>query len=68
MRATMSDELNKLSVTAARARGLPEWRLLLTLPLLGIHQLVHALKDVEFLPRELPHDLLQAEMRCNVGW
>lgn len=32
VRATMLDELNKLSVTAARARGLPEGRLLLKYP------------------------------------
>ncbi len=32
VRATMLDELNKLSVTAARARGLPEWKLLLKYP------------------------------------
>jgi peptide/nickel transport system permease protein len=32
MRATMLDEQNKLYVTAARAKGLPEWRLLLKYP------------------------------------
>lgn len=32
VRATMSDELNKLSVTAARARGVPETRLLIKYP------------------------------------
>ena len=32
IRATMLDELNKLSVTAARARGLPEWKLTLKYP------------------------------------
>ena len=32
VRATMLDEINKLSVTAARARGIPEWRLLLKYP------------------------------------
>jgi len=32
VRATMLDEINKLSVTAARARGLPERRLLLKYP------------------------------------
>ena len=32
MRATMLDEKNKLYVTAARARGLPEWKLLLKYP------------------------------------
>ncbi|MBM3301540.1 MAG: ABC transporter permease [Deltaproteobacteria bacterium] len=32
MRATMLDEINKLSVTTARARGLPEWKLLLKYP------------------------------------
>lgn len=32
VRATMLDELNKLSVTAARARGLPEHRLIMKYP------------------------------------
>ena len=32
VRATMTDELNKLSVTAARARGVPETRLLIKYP------------------------------------
>lgn len=32
MRATMLDEKNKLYVTAARARGVPEWKLLLKYP------------------------------------
>ncbi len=32
VRATMLDELNKLSVTAARAKGLPEWKLILKYP------------------------------------
>jgi len=32
MRATMLDEKNKLYVTAARAKGLPEWKLLLKYP------------------------------------
>ncbi len=32
VRATMLDEINKLSVVAARARGIPEWRLLLKYP------------------------------------
>ena len=32
VRATMLDEINKLSVTAARARGVPEWKLLLKYP------------------------------------
>ena len=32
MRATLLDEKNKLYVTAARARGLPEWKLLLKYP------------------------------------
>jgi peptide/nickel transport system permease protein len=32
VRATMLDEINKLSVTAARARGVPEWRLILKYP------------------------------------
>ena len=32
VRATMLDEIGKLSVVAARARGLPEWRLLLKYP------------------------------------
>lgn len=32
MRATLLDEKNKLYVTAARARGVPEWKLLLKYP------------------------------------
>jgi peptide/nickel transport system permease protein len=32
MRATLLDEKNKLYVTAARAKGLPEWKLLLQYP------------------------------------
>jgi len=32
MRATLLDEKNKLYVTAARAKGLPEWKLLLKYP------------------------------------
>ncbi len=32
VRATMLDELNKLSVTAARARGIPEWKVILKYP------------------------------------
>jgi peptide/nickel transport system permease protein len=32
MRATMLDEKNRLYVTAARARGMPEWKLLLKYP------------------------------------
>src|SRR5688500_4852483 len=32
MRATMLDEKNKLYVTAARAKGLPEWKLLMKYP------------------------------------
>jgi peptide/nickel transport system permease protein len=32
MRATLLDEKNKLYVTAARARGMPEWRLLMKYP------------------------------------
>ncbi len=32
VRATMLDEINNLSVTAARARGVPEWKLLLKYP------------------------------------
>lgn len=32
MRATLLDEKNKLYVTAARARGMPEWKLLLKYP------------------------------------
>ena len=32
MRATMLDELNKLYVTAARARGVPHWRLIWKYP------------------------------------
>ena len=32
VRATMSDEINKLSVTAARARGNPEWKVMVKYP------------------------------------
>ena len=56
VRATMSDELNKLSVTAARARGLPEWRLLLKYPArLAINPVVSTMGfDVNRIFSELP--------------
>lgn len=56
MRATMLDELNKLSVTAARARGLPEWKLLLKYPArLAINPVVSTIGfDVNRIFSELP--------------
>jgi peptide/nickel transport system permease protein len=56
IRATMSDELNKLSVTAARARGLPEWRLLIKYPArLAINPVVSTIGfDVNRIFSELP--------------
>jgi peptide/nickel transport system permease protein len=56
VRATMLDELNKLSVTAARARGLPEWRLLLKYPArLAINPVVSTIGfDVNRIFSELP--------------
>jgi peptide/nickel transport system permease protein len=56
VRATMSDELSKLSVTAARARGLPEWKLLLKYPArLAINPVVSTIGfDVNRIFSELP--------------
>jgi peptide/nickel transport system permease protein len=56
VRATMLDELNKLSVTAARARGLPEWKLLLKYPSrLAINPVVSTIGfDVNRIFSELP--------------
>ena len=56
MRATMSDELNKLSVTAARARGVPEGKLLLKYPArLAINPIVSTIGfDVNRIFSELP--------------
>lgn len=56
VRATMSDELNKLSVTAARARGVPERRLLIKYPArLAINPIVSTMGfDVNRIFSELP--------------
>lgn len=56
VRATMSDELNKLSVTAARARGVPEGRLLLKYPArLAVNPIVSTIGfDVNRIFSELP--------------
>lgn len=56
VRATMSDELNKLSVTAARARGLPERKLLIKYPArLAINPVVSTTGfDVNRIFSELP--------------
>lgn len=56
VRATMSDEINKLSVTAARARGIPERRLLLKYPArLAINPVVSTMGfDVNRIFSELP--------------
>lgn len=56
VRATMLDELNKLSVTAARARGLPEWKLLLKYPArLAVNPVVSTMGfDVNRIFSELP--------------
>ena len=56
MRAPMLDELNKLSVTAARARGIPEWKLLLKYPArLAINPVVSTIGfDVNRIFSELP--------------
>jgi peptide/nickel transport system permease protein len=56
VRATMLDELNKLSVTAARARGVPEWKLLLKYPArLAINPVVSTIGfDVNRIFSELP--------------
>jgi peptide/nickel transport system permease protein len=56
VRATMLDELNKLSVTAARARGIPEWKLLLKYPArLAVNPVVSTIGfDVNRIFSELP--------------
>jgi peptide/nickel transport system permease protein len=56
VRATMSDELNKLSVTAARARGVPELKLLVKYPArLAINPVVSTIGfDVNRIFSELP--------------
>jgi peptide/nickel transport system permease protein len=56
MRATMSDELNRLSVTAARARGVPEGKLLIKYPArLAINPIVSTIGfDVNRIFSELP--------------
>lgn len=56
VRATMLDEMNKLSVTAARARGLPEWKVLLKYPArLAINPVVSTMSfDVNRIFSELP--------------
>lgn len=56
VRATMSDELNKLSVTAARARGIPESKLLVKYPArLAVNPVVSTTGfDVNRIFSELP--------------
>lgn len=56
VRATMSDELNKLSVTAARARGVPEWKVMLKYPArLAINPVAGSIGfDVNRIFSELP--------------
>jgi peptide/nickel transport system permease protein len=56
VRATMLDELNKLSVVAARARGIREWKLLLKYPTrLAINPVVSTIGfDVNRIFSELP--------------
>jgi peptide/nickel transport system permease protein len=56
VRATMLDELNTLSVTAARARGVPEWKLLLKYPArLAINPVVSTMSfDANRIFSELP--------------
>jgi len=56
MRATMGDELNKLSVTAARARGIPERRLIVKYPArLAINPVVSTMGfDVTRMFSQLP--------------
>ncbi|MEM7693919.1 MAG: ABC transporter permease [Pseudomonadota bacterium] len=56
VRATMSDELNKLSVVAARARGIPERRLLVKYPArLAVNPVVSTIGfDVNRIFSELP--------------
>lgn len=56
VRATMLDEMNKLSVTAARARGLPEWKVLLKYPArLALNPVISTVGfDVNRIFSELP--------------
>lgn len=56
VRATMLDELNKLSVTAARARGIPEWKVLLKYPArLAVNPIAGSIGfDVNRIFSELP--------------
>jgi peptide/nickel transport system permease protein len=56
VRATMLDEINKLSVTAARARGISEWKLLLKYPArLAINPVVSTISfDMNRVFSELP--------------
>ncbi len=56
VRATMLDELNKLSVTAARARGIPEWKVLLKYPArLAVNPVVSTVSfDANRIFSELP--------------
>lgn len=56
VRATMLDELNALSVTAARARGIPEWRVLVKYPArLAINPVVSTMGfDANRIFSELP--------------
>lgn len=56
VRATMLDEINKLSVTAARARGVPEWKVLLKYPArLAINPVVSTISfDMNRIFSELP--------------
>lgn len=56
VRATMSDEINKLSVTAARARGVPERRLMLKYPArLALNPVVSTISfDINRIFSELP--------------
>lgn len=56
VRATMLDEINNLSVTAARARGVPEWKLLLKYPArLAINPVVSTVSfDANRIFSELP--------------
>jgi peptide/nickel transport system permease protein len=56
VRATMLDELNTLSVTAARARGVPEWKLLFKYPArLAINPVVSTISfDANRIFSELP--------------
>jgi peptide/nickel transport system permease protein len=56
VRATMSDEMNKLYVTAARARGIPEWKVMIKYPArLAINPLAGSIGfDVNRIFSELP--------------